>query len=225
MTTSAPKAILPILAKLDRAEVHFDDFKSTLGFGANPKGPPTTSGLHLQPDGTLKYSTTAPEPGTKDGIVLGEALHHLRTCLDHLVYALVARKHDPAICVKEKILFPLFKDANDFLADRRIGPNRDRVLPTLVGQDEFTAIESAQPYKRNPASPTSDPLYVLAQLNNIDKHRIVLIFNQTLSLSGHVDQGGTITPFARGKQPVKPGTQVLDIGGPLPQPPFGVVRG
>ncbi len=222
MVISPPEALRPILLKLDRANVHFDDFKATLGIGPKSKLPPTVSGLDLQDDGTLEYSTTAPIPGPESGIILGEGLHHLRTCLDHLVYALVARKHDPTICEKEKILFPLFKAVNDFESDRRIGKLREKILPQLIGSSELAAIEDAQPYKRNPTNPTADTLYILSQLNNIDKHRIVLVLDQAIAVMGHVEVGGVQTPFSSGKQPVKSGTNVLDIGGPLPKPPFGV---
>jgi hypothetical protein len=42
---------------------------------------------------------------------------------------------------------------------------------------------------------TRDPIYILGQLDNIDKHRLVLAFNQKLTASGYIHQDGEKRAF------------------------------
>jgi len=193
---------------MERAEKHVTDFKTAIGIGPEAKNSVRASGIHLQRDGTLKYSTDTPEPGAQESIILGDAIHQLRSALDHLICAFVMRKHPRKICEDAKIAFPVTKSSSDFKAIRRISKGE---WQALMGADVFALVEASQPYQRNPTHPTADPLYILSQLDNIDKHRIVIVFNQALATSGFVHQEGIATPF-KATQPVKAGDQVLDLG-------------
>ena len=42
-----------------------------------------------------------------------------------------------------------------------------------VTTDLATIIEDAQPYKHTPHAPAKDPLWILQDLNNTDKHRLI----------------------------------------------------
>lgn len=204
--------------KIHRANAHVDDLKAALGIGPKAIGPAHTHGIGLQDDGTLHYSTDIPIPGTDCGIIFGDAIHQLRAVLDHLICALASRHRDRSICEKLRLQFPIHKDLIDFCADRLVSQG---TLKCILGSSEFSQIEESQPYKRQPINPTSDPLYILSKLDNIDKHRVVLVFDQRLHMSGFFENSEGLHPF-KIHQPVKPGTQVLDFSGALPQPPFGV---
>lgn len=206
-----------IRLKVKRATEHFNNFKAALNIGDSAIGPPRTQGIHLQDDWTLKYSTDSPVPGPEAGIILGDAIHQLRSALDHLICALVVRTHNRLKCTD--VNFPIHKTAKEFADNWRISQG---VLEALIGSSELAQVELSQPYKRNPTNPIRDPLYILGQLDNIDKHRIVLMFDQRLKMAGSIESGGVTKPFSVREQPVKPGTQVLDVGWPLPDPPFGV---
>ena len=210
-------ALVPIRKKVDRAEKHLRDFKSAVGLGPRPIQGPTTHAIHLNRDRHIEYTTNLPEPGPEAGIILGDVLHQLRTSLDHLVCALIRRNHSASVC--KDAVFPICKDSNDFKTDWRISKG---ILEPLIGTDELALIEFTQPYKRLPNNPTGDRLWILAKLNNIDKHRVVLVLNPTLTYGGNVHIGGHVEPFSRSKQPIKPGANVLDLGGPFPDEPFAV---
>lgn len=207
-----------IRLKVERANKHFNDFKAAINVGVGAKRPTYAQGIQLQDDWTLHYSTDLPAPGSEEGLMLGDAIHQLRTSLDHLIHALVARE-GRSISDKFTPLFPIHKDLIDFCANHQVSSGR---LRCLVGAEPFKAIEESQPYKRDPLQPAAHPLYVLGQLDNIDKHRIILVLDQRLNFSGHIEKDGTITSFHNRTQPVKAGTQVLDFGRSLPNPPFGV---
>jgi len=205
--------------KLARADANVEQLKAALGIGPNAVGPLKTHGIDLQPDGTLHYSTNAPIPGPDCGIILGDALHQFRSVLDHLVCAFASRGKTHSICEKFRLQCPIHKDLLDFCANTLVSQG---TLKLLIGAKEFQLIEEAQPYKRNTINPTADPLYILSQLDNIDKHRIVLIFDQRLAISGYFETADHIEVFATTHQKVKPGTQVLDVRRPIPDRPFTV---
>jgi hypothetical protein len=194
--------------KFKRADKHFLDFKAALGFGSNPKESPYSAAFELKDNGTVEFSTDAPIPGPEFSIILGDGIHQLRSCLDHLVCLAAMRRHARSICEDSKLSFPITKNSADF---DNIWQVQKGVLSRNVGADAFGLIQDAQPYKRNRLHPARDPLYILSKLDNIDKHRIVIIFNQALTSAGFLHQEGLKTPFDV-TQKVKPGTQVLDFG-------------
>jgi hypothetical protein len=70
--------------------------------------------------------------------------------------------------------FPIFTDGNDF---RRLRNPRRRVSDPLRGLSEEARaiVEGLQPYNSGDESLESDPLFVLNELWNQDKHRIINI--------------------------------------------------
>ncbi len=52
-----------------------------------------------------------------------------------------------------------------------------------VSKSIASLIEGEQPYKRRPDAPESDPLWILQDLNNTDKHRIIPVTIVVLSLA------------------------------------------
>jgi hypothetical protein len=205
--------------KIERADAHLGELKAALGIGPKAVGGPHSHGIGLEDDWTLQYSTDVPIPGPDCGIIVGEALHQFRSVLDHLICALAMRKQPRSVCERFKLQFPIYKDLIDFCANPLVSQGR---MQCLLGAREFRFIEESQPYERNRIDPASDPLYILSKLDNVDKHRLVLVFDQRLNISGFFESAAGIAPFTNVHQPVKPGTQVLDVGRPLPNPPFAV---
>jgi len=205
--------------KMARADAHIEEVKAALNIGPRAVAGQRTHGIGIQDDWTLEYTTDIPVPGPECGIILGEAIHQLRSALDHLLCALAMRNHDRSICEELRLQFPIHKDAAGFLSNRLVSQG---TLESALGTREFRFVEDSQPYQRNQLSPTFDPLYILGQLDNIDKHRIVLVLDQRLAISGYFESAKGMAPFAVSHQPVKPGAQALDVGRPLPEPPYAV---
>ncbi len=105
------------------------------------------------------------------GIVLGEFAHNLRSALDHLVYQLVINNNITPPD-RNRLQFPIFSQQKWFrkhLPDGRGG--------YLVGVADTVRdqIRDLQPCHRRNLHPTvgSDPLEILASINDVDKHRVL----------------------------------------------------
>jgi hypothetical protein len=106
---------------------------------------------------------TAP-PAQEWGLRFGDAVHNLRSALDHAVYgfAIDGAGVNPPPGAK-KLSFPIL-DEEARWADT--DPRLRSVAPDVV-----QAIRNAQPFHQ--AVPAHDWLWVLAELDNIDKHRLI----------------------------------------------------
>ena len=94
------------------------------------------------------------------GAVIGDCLHNMRSALDHLVYALAG---PAASSVRTE--FPIFIDRDKFRS------SEPRVLRG-VAEAALTIIKWVQPYRWGLRA-SAHPLWVLHELNNIDKHRLL----------------------------------------------------
>lgn len=108
-------------------------------------------------------------------LTVGDFAHNLRSALDHLACALVPRP-------TRRTAWPVYDDADDFFCSVRV-PAKHKRGP-LAGLDPegpvFAFIEQAQPYHRGEAD-GRDPLRLLADLNNEDKHRGILAMTMALA--------------------------------------------
>jgi len=96
------------------------------------------------------------------GLLLGDCLHNLRCALDHALYAVaIAESGVNPPPDAATLQFPITSSAAAFDAARR----RIRSLSAAAQR----AIEAWQPY--NSPQETADPLLLLNELDNIDKHR------------------------------------------------------
>lgn len=109
-------------------------------------------------------------------ILAGEAVHHLRTALDHLVYQLV---------VASTAKPPQFKSAFPIVGKGRMKKSgwvsaegeyaaRTNQLRTAISSTAESRITSLQPFRRGPLY-EDDPLWVLQELDNAYKHRLLLL--------------------------------------------------
>jgi hypothetical protein len=97
-------------------------------------------------------------------VLAGEVVHHLRSSLDHVIYALVVKNHHKPNNFHQ---FPICETPRQF---------KDACKRGQIDGVSFTAkklIEEVQPY----TSPTPDDtiLNVVAQLDNADKHRLLVL--------------------------------------------------
>lgn len=204
--------------KVARAEKHFEDFKAEVGVGANAKKRPNAAYTSVhQVEGKLVYTSIAPVPSSEARIILGDSIHQLRSALDHMVCALAMRKNARFVCEDAKLQFPIFKSPRDFGADWRVSKG---VYERLLGKAELTEVEQSQPYVANPARPEDHPLYILGKLDNLDKHRLVLVVEQAVRIKGAIVTAGGRTPFNSGKQPLQGGSYTMQLE--RPNEPHGI---
>jgi hypothetical protein len=207
--------------KLGRAEAHFVHLKAAIGHGVSAIHTSASTSVQNEPNRQgVSIKTDVPKPSSQWGIILGDVVHQLRSGLDHLVYALATRTHPISEQQAKKLSFPVFKKSADFDAHWTISKG---LLESWIGVDEFAEVKLAQPYKRTPDNPSTDPLWVLAELDNIDKHRTILVLDNRVFISGSaVSDEGHRRDFWLSKKPVEAETQVFDFRWPHPVPPTTV---
>ena len=125
--------------------------------------------------------------------LLGDCLYNLRSSLDHLVHELAVKHIKRPLTDAESIdtMFPIFKDPTGF---KQKGLGRIRYLAPRAQ----AFIQRLQPYHTN--NPTSHPLWLLNQLNNIDKHRRLLVtFFTTVGAGTEMPEGARQVSFRWGR--------------------------
>ena len=98
-------------------------------------------------------------------VLIGEIAHHLRSSLDHLVWQLVIANGRKGTARSE---FPIF-------CEQPKGANGERLFANKiegVRQDVADAIRQMQPF--NDPAPPLNPLWLVHELDRIDKHRLLV---------------------------------------------------
>jgi hypothetical protein len=114
-------------------------------------------------------------PSPVISLILGDAIHNLRSALDHLVFQLVVSNPDPdkpSDVPNDKTMFPICDTKHGF---RRQVDKLGRI--TGVSDDVAAIIQRFQPYHRRDAGLDHrvHALWLLNTLENIDKHRRMTI--------------------------------------------------
>ncbi len=156
---SNPTALAGVRLKIERAKHHIRDFeiRKQMFFEAHPY-----------------FVTADEEPETGDKVfrvkivwdipndmplLVGDAIHNLRTALDHLAYQLVlANKNVPT----KATYFPIAESIDKYKASS--AGKVQGMSPSAI-----QAIDAAKPYQGG-----NDQFWVLHELDNFDKHRLLV---------------------------------------------------
>lgn len=170
-------------------------------------------------------SAFGPDPPLRLSVLVGEIVHQFRSSLDHLIWALVIENknnpthfHQYPICdTPEKFEYAIEKGN----------------LEGISGSAK-KIVESRQPYKKT-KNIEKNFLYTLRELNNIDKHRLLIIFTtsmakaQKLGIGSNTPKKGekrnnveiTHIIYPNGiKRPTENGTEILRFRFAKPEPYF-----
>jgi hypothetical protein len=97
-------------------------------------------------------------------VLAGEIVHHLRSSLDHVVWALARKRHpNPTF----RIQFPICTESQEFIRAKKRG-----IIQGIAGSAQ-AIIEAVQPYKKTP--PRDDPLAILDDFSITDKHKLLAV--------------------------------------------------
>lgn len=113
------------------------------------------------------------EPPDELRVVVGDCIHNLRAALDNLAYALAVRQSGSPPPNERSICFPIRDTPNMFPSQKNTGIVLGAMPPSARG-----VIESLQPYHRR-KDPQRHPLWVLRDLDDFDKHRVLHVVNAT----------------------------------------------
>lgn len=156
-------------AKLNRAEHHLKTIKGEVAAFVAPNPDHFISDY----DASRKQFVAKPNPALferQDGwsLVVGDCVHNLRSTLDHLAHQLVVLGGGVPRSGRGGTAYPIYESGTGVKG----GPRQVRIEAAsgAVAPAVQTRIEELQPYKRsNP--PVDDLLWVLSELDNMDKHR------------------------------------------------------
>lgn len=151
--------------KLDWAEAHFNTLNKSVrkyndsdSYGFEISDPrPISEPNTFESDLLLKINNQPPIDHWR--LMIGDIVHNYRSALDVLIYQ---HANNPG----SSTAFPIFVRESAF---------QNYQSKTLKGlsAEYFTLIEREQPYYKWKDSPSSDPLAILAELDNANKHRVI----------------------------------------------------
>jgi hypothetical protein len=161
--------------KVARANEQFDALHESVVafFRANPCGIVTNSDPQ-----TGKQTFKVPEPPILPrswGLDLGQACHNARSALDQMIFALAAiggGGHE-----RDRTAFPIYENRDEYLRMQGRGTRRCTVRDRLlagVPEEWRQKVDDIQPYCRL-ENAYLDPLAVLADITNRDKHRLLQV--------------------------------------------------
>ncbi|MCH8190263.1 MAG: hypothetical protein IIC80_02800, partial [Chloroflexi bacterium] len=115
------------------------------------------------------------------GVIIGDCIYNLRSGLDHLVWVTVLKHGGTPTSSNE---FPIFlKRDPHSKVDGKGKPTRGSGLAKVEGLPDGAkaCIESLQPYNRKDGPPALHPLWLLHEISNHDKHRLVNITHAAIT--------------------------------------------
>jgi hypothetical protein len=150
--------------KLNRATEHLNSLNAIVEMFISTK--PYGLGFHTDMKASELVLTISIRRGPPPaiGLVIGDVVHNLAACLDHLVCALALK--NGADC--EKTMFPVHTDPKLYASG---SPRRIKGLSAAAR----ARIESVQPFKTRPAAPQMSRLAILYDLDRIDKHQVIIV--------------------------------------------------
>jgi hypothetical protein len=166
----------------------------------------TRSKYHPKRHGCVLVVNSMPPLLPHIGLHLSTVAHNYRSALDNLAWALATRGRTPPETLSEReqraICFPI--------CDERDGPRgfntllqatkrRASVLPG-VRRADIALVRKAQPYVRGHTNVPYHALWILASLNNVDKHRTlqpVFFLPETLNYEVRYTRDCELTRIAR----------------------------
>lgn len=153
-----------IVAKIERADEHIKEINTGITAFLNSDVYRVSQDSNHETREAIIY-IAGPEPPLRFSVMAGEVIHQLRSSLDHLVSQLViAGGHQP----NRRHQFPIRDTREEFEASRKRGDIKG------VSASATIEIERRQPYY-NKEDIRMHPLWLLRELDDADKHRLLVV--------------------------------------------------
>jgi hypothetical protein len=164
------------IAKLDRAELHLDALTNEVRQEIELNGQRMETRYNpIDESLSSIFKEGQPVPRSKWGLILGDAVHNLRSALDHLVAVMVA---DTGNKVHRTHQFPIFDQPSDWQSKVVKPPKNRRGFLDFIGAAHVAVIEEVQPYQ--PATGLKT-LATVRDFSNTDKHTLIHVVRRRLT--------------------------------------------
>jgi hypothetical protein len=159
---TAEERLALVRAKIERAEKHIGDLESEIKSFYESKPYVVGTKRDQQSRRLIYHLVSVRDTPVGVAALTGDVLNNLRSALDHLAYQLVLVGTGD-VAPTWRVYFPIADDAAKYASHS---------LAQIKGmrQDAVNAIAAIRPYKGG-----NDTLWRLHKLNNIDKHRYLVI--------------------------------------------------
>jgi hypothetical protein len=164
-----------VALKIARAKRHVADLKNSVELALDPKGHCFSAEFDRDTAQYVYRIHNVPTVDPEWSLQAGEILYQLRSALDHLAWQLV--ELDGGI-PGERTQFPIRDSPLDKNGTPR--PIRD-LMPQIKSTEILELVDECQPYRgfdgetRTRFEAHSDVLWHIKVLNNVDKHRLLLV--------------------------------------------------
>jgi len=204
--------LIGVKRKIDRAKDHLVELKFAIDKWGRSKEDDYRFVIDHQPKGKviiLRHGKIMPDD-IEWSIIAGDVVHNLRSALDHMVCQLSILNSNDITCCTDTY-FPICICKSDFRKAHRF-------VEPLLSPVAFAAIEALQPYntaKLQNLEPSASNLWILSQLDIIDKHRILVVIGKhfrATDVSYRFNGGATVkVPVDGAWRPLKDGAEVARI--------------
>ena len=166
-----------IRVKIHRAKEHFGALEAELRAFLDAKPYVVGTKRDLENRRLIYYLVSVQDIPDRIAAITGDVIQNLRSALDHQAYALFMVGPGGTTGQSPRhIYFPIADDAQKYAAE---APAKVRGMR----QDAIDAIDATKPYKGG-----NDTLWILHRLNNVDKHRFVIMVGsafRSLDIGAH----------------------------------------
>jgi hypothetical protein len=154
-------------AKIERANENIKNLETEIATLVQPDPYVAAGNVNHQRKECIFVAKAKPIP-LRLSVLVGEIIQHLRSSLDHVIWALALQRH---AMPHPRIGFPICLTEKKFEEAKKAG-----IINGISGNAQ-TIVEHLQPYRsanwRTTASDT--PLRIIHDLNNTDKHRLLAV--------------------------------------------------
>ncbi len=160
---SAAERLVGVRAKIERAKQHVSDLEGRIGTFRETNPYRLVTEVDSQTRHTSYKVRVHSAPPIELGLVAGEAVHQLRSSLDHLAWQLVEANGHLA---GSGTYFPICQTAPTSAQDKKSFERKVKGMSASV----IGLIETLQPYQAGDTN-----LWTLHKLDNFDKHCLLLM--------------------------------------------------
>lgn len=178
-----PRAVVGIRLKLRRAQSHLQRLDAEIGAYSTREPYAVMGEFSLDRREYVLRFREMERPPITWGILVGELIHNLHSALEQAVYQLTLRCNGVPMSGTG---FPIYWDSAKYSERTKAGnPTRKSGLWKIRGisPDARTIIESVQPYHTKAEDRENDPMWLLHEFWNQDKHRVPVLANASVLTS------------------------------------------